>query len=227
MFAFNKYFAEAIGTYCLIFAGTGAMVINDLYGGAISHVGVALTWGMIVSVMIYSIGDLSGAHINPAVTISFWAAGQFKSQHVIPYLLFQFIGAILASLTLRVLFWEHPNLGSTLPSGTWYQSFVLEFILTTILMLVIFRVSSAGNEFKSMAGIAVGLTVGLEAMFAGPVCGASMNPARSFAPAVVSGNLQFLWVYLISTTSGALFAILLNRAITQPEQDEFKDAKSN
>lgn len=207
----NKYFAEALGTYCLVFAGTGAIVVNDLHDGVVTHVGVALTFGMIVMAMIYSIGDVSGAHINPAVTISFWIARRFEGKQVLPYLVAQFSGAILASVTIRLLFPEHENLGSTLPAGLWYQSFVLEFILTAILMFVILRVSSGSKESGIMAGAAIGVTIGLEAMLAGPVCGASMNPARSLAPALVSGTLAHLWIYVVATTLGAAFAVALDR----------------
>ena len=219
-FAWNKYLAECIGTYCLVFAGTGAIIVNDLNDGVISHLGIALTFGMIVLAMIYSIGDLSGAHINPAVTIAFFVAKRFSGQHVLPYVVAQTLGAIMASLTLKLLFAEHENLGSTLPSVGWWQTFILEFILTAILMFVILRVSSGSRETGIMAGAAIGITVALEAIFAGPVCGASMNPARSFGPAIVSGNLQFLWIYLVATTLGACFAILLDRMIHERADDE-------
>ena len=221
MDAYRKYFAELLGTFCLVFAGTGAIVINDVYG-SVSHVGIALTFGFVVMAMIYSIGEISGAHINPAVTIAFWARGRFQTKDVAPYLGAQLVGALLASVVLKLLFSDHETLGSTLPSGTWQQSFLLEFILTAILMFVIFCVSSGSRETGIMAGAAIGATVGLEAMFAGPACGASMNPARSLAPAIVSGTFEHLWVYLVATTLGALFAVLIDIVLQEREEGEPK-----
>lgn len=215
---YRKYFAELLGTFCLVFAGTGAIVINDVYG-SVSHPGIALTFGFVVMAMIYSIGDVSGAHINPAVTIAFWARGKFATKDVGPYLIAQLVGALVASIVLRLLFSDHDHLGSTLPSGTWQQSFLLEFILTAILMFVIFCVSSGSRETGIMAGAAIGATVGLEAMFAGPVCGASMNPARSLAPAIVSGTFTHLWVYVVATTLGALFAVLIDVLLQEREEE--------
>ena len=216
----NKYIAEFIGTFCLVFAGTLAIVVNDVQEAVVSHVGIALTFGMIVAAMIYSIGDLSGAHINPAVTIAFRVAGRFESRHVLPYVAAQFAGAVVASLTIRFLFVEHPNLGATLPAVDWLQAFILEFILTAILMFVILRVSSGSRETGIMAGVVIGMTVALEALAAGPVCGASMNPARSFGPAVVSGTLQHLWIYLVATTMGACFAVLVDRVLQVVDEDQ-------
>ncbi|MFK7907898.1 MAG: MIP/aquaporin family protein [Chitinophagales bacterium] len=204
----RKYLAEFIGTYGLVFCGTGAVIVNDLTGGTVSHVGVAITFGLIVMAMIYAFGEISGAHINPAVTIAFWFAGRFEKKELVPYILAQFLGAILASATLLLLFPTHANLGATLPSDTVFQSFLLEVILTFFLMLVIINVSTGSKEIGVMAGIAIGATVLLEAMFAGPICGASMNPARSLAPALISGHLEHLWVYLLAPTIGALVAIL-------------------
>jgi aquaporin Z len=207
---FRKIFAELIGTFCLVFAGTGAIVINDQFGGAVTHVGIALTFGLIVTAMIYSLGEVSGAHINPAVTIGFWLARRFESALVLPYVVAQCAGAILASLTLWALFPTHENLGATAPSGAWYQTLILEFILTAILMLVILRVSNSKTLGLGAVAIAVGATVGLEAMFAGPVSGASMNPARSLGPALMSMNLSHLWIYLVATIAGAGFAVALD-----------------
>lgn len=209
----RKYLAESVGTFCLVFAGTGAIVVNDGFGsvshGSVSHVGIALTFGLIVTAMIYAIGEISGAHINPAVTIGFWVAGKFESKHVAPYVAAQVVGAFFASILLRVLFPEHENLGSTLPAGSWFQSFAFEVVLTAMLMFVILRVCANSKATQTMAGVAIGATVGLEALFAGPVCGASMNPARSLAPAVVSGTFQHLWVYLVATILGALLAVAI------------------
>jgi aquaporin Z len=202
----RKYLAELIGTFSLVFAGTGAIVINDVSGGKISHVGIALTFGLIVMAMIYAVGDISGAHLNPAVTIGFWTARRFPAGEVLPYLASQTGGAILASAILRFLF-VHNNLGATLPAGSDSQSFVLEVILTFMLMFVIMNVAHGSKEQGIMAGAAIGAVVALEAMFAGPICGASMNPARSLAPALLSGNCRSLWVYLTAPFIGAIIAV--------------------
>ena len=209
----NKYLAEGIGTFALVFAGTGAMVINDVSGGQVTHVGVALTFGLIVMAMIYALGDISGAHINPAVTIGFWVARRFEGRQVLPYIVSQLIGAFAASGVLRMMFVDHPTLGATLPVGPWWHSFVLEIILTFFLMFVILRVTSGSKETAALAGIVIGGVVGLEAMFAGPITGASMNPARSLAPAIVSGQLQHLWIYIAAPVIGALLAVVACRCV--------------
>jgi aquaporin NIP len=198
----KKLAAECLGTFALVFAGTGAIVIDEVTGGGVSHVGVALTFGLIVLAMIYSLGDISGAHINPAVTIGFWAAHRFQSREVLPYV-------------LRLLFPANITLGATIPTGPPLQSFVLELILTALLMFVILGVSTGAREKGITAGIVVGSVIGLEAMFAGPICGASMNPARSLGPAVVSLHLQSLWLYLLAPTLGALGGVLACRCVRE------------
>jgi MIP family channel proteins len=157
--------------------------------------------------MIYAVGDVSGAHLNPAVTIAFWLAGRFERNRIAPYVGSQLAGALAASVCLRLLFWEHPTLGTTAPSGPWLQSFVLEFLLTALLMFVVLGVSTGSKENGIMAGAAVGAVVAFEALFAGPICGASMNPARSLGPALVSGHVEYLWMYLASPILGAAFAV--------------------
>jgi aquaporin NIP len=209
----KKLFAECLGTFCLVFAGTGAIVINQTTGGAISHVGVALTFGLIVMAMIETLGDVSGAHLNPAVTIGFWTAKRFPGSQVLPYIVSQCTGALLASGLLKLLFPANATLGATLPAGPVMQSFVLEVVLTMILMLVILSITHGAREKGLTAALAIGGTVGLEAMFAGPICGASMNPARSLGPALVSGQLEHLWIYLTATVLGALLAVPLCCAI--------------
>ena len=206
----KKYVAEFIGTFALVFCGTGAIVIDGLYGGVVSHAGVAITFGLIVTAMIYAFGEVSGAHINPAVSIAFGLDGKLNKKEILPYISAQLGGAILASGVLKLLFPASLSLGASLPAGSEYQSFTLEFILTYILMMVILRVSG-NKETSKYTAIAVGITVLLEALFAGPVCGASMNPARSIAPAIVSGNLYALWLYLFAPIAGAILAVLSNR----------------
>ena len=209
----NKLAADFLGTFALVFAGTGAIVINDVTRGAVTHVGIALTFGLVVLAMIYTVGDISGAHLNPAVTLGFWAARRFEVGQVLPYLASQCAGALLASGVLRLLFPENVTLGATLPAGTALQSFVLETILTALLMFVILNVSTGAKEKGVTAGIAVGSVIALEALFAGPICGASMNPARSLAPALVSGHLEHLWIYLAAPVLGALLAVVACRCV--------------
>jgi len=208
--------AELMGTFALVFAGCGAIVINQVSHGTITHPGIALTFGFIVLALIYALGDISGAHLNPAVTLNFWLAGRFERTKVLPYILAQTAGAVLACLLLRILFPTNPTLGATLPAGSAMQSFVLEFVMTWLLMLVILNVSTGAKEKGITAGIAIGSVIALEAMFGGPISGASMNPARSLAPALVSGQLQHLWVYLIAPTLGAALAVVSYRVIREP-----------
>jgi aquaporin NIP len=205
--AMKKYMSEFFGTFALVFAGTGAIVINHASNGAITHAGIALTFGLVVLAMVYTFGDVSGAHLNPAVTTAFAAASRLPWREVPPYIVAQVSGALAASGLLKALFPANPTLGATLPSGPPAQSLVLELVLTFILMLVILSVSTGAKEKGITAGIAVGAVIALEAMFAGPICGASMNPARSLAPAIVSGHLEHLWLYLVGTTAGALLAV--------------------
>lgn len=203
----KKLTAEFLGTFALVFCGTGAVIIDQQSNGAVTHVGVAITFGFIVMSMIYALGNISGAHINPAVSIAFAVAGRFPLKSLVPYIVSQLAGAIAASVVLKLLFPANALLGTTLPAGTEMQSFVLEFILTFFLMLVVINVATGSKEQGMFAGLAIGSVVLLEAMFAGPICGASMNPARSLAPAIVSGHLEHVWIYLTATTLGAIAAI--------------------
>ena len=209
----KRYAAELIGTFALVFCGTGAIVINQQTGGVIGHAGIAATFGLIVTAMIYTFGELSGAHLNPAVTIAFSLARLFRWKQVAPYIIAQLTGALLASLLLKALFPTNPTLGATLPAGSDMQSFILETVLSFFLMLVILFTSQGSKEAGVMAGIAIGGTVLLEAMFAGPICGASMNPARSIAPALVSAHLSSLWIYVLAPVTGTSFATLAWRIL--------------
>jgi len=208
----RKLLSEFLGTYILVFAGTGAIIIETLTG-SLGHIGIALTFGMVVTAMIYSFGHISGAHLNPAVTISFAIMGEFSWREVVPYISVQLLGAVSASLTLLLMFGNIANLGATLPRYGETQTFVMEFILTFILMLVISLSAVHSKAIKSFAGLSIGFTVGLEAMFGGPISGASMNPARSIAPAVVSGNLESLWIYIIATTLGAVGSVFIYKIL--------------
>ena len=208
--------AEFIGTFALVFAGTGAIVINDASGGAVTHAGIAATFGLVIMAMIYAVGDISGAHFNPAVTCGFWLWGRFPAGMIAPYVLSQCLGAFAASGILQFLFPADLMLGSTMPAGKEMQSFVLELILTLLLMFVILNVSTGAKEKGITAGMAIGAVIALEAMFAGPICGASMNPARSLAPAIVSGHLEHLWIYLAAPVIGACVAVFACRSCQDP-----------
>ncbi len=212
----RKLAAELLGTFALVFAGTGAIVVNEVSGGTVTHVGIALTFGLIVLAMIYAVGDVSGAHLNPAVTVGFFVARRFEGRWVVSYIASQCAGAILASLVLWLLFPTNATLGATRPAGDALQSFVLEAILTFLLMFVILSVSIGSKEKGILAGVAVGSVIALEALFAGPISGASMNPARSLAPALVSGRLDRLWVYLTAPVLGACAAVLACRCMHEP-----------
>ncbi len=209
----KKYFAEFIGTFSLVFAGTGAVIINEITRGEVSHVGIAVTFGLIIMAMIYAIGDISGAHMNPAVTIGFAINGNFAWFQVFPYIIAQVTGAFAASFLLLFLFPTSVLLGTTLPFGSEMQSFVLEIILTFFLMFVILQVATGSKEQGMFAGLAIGATILLDAMFGGPISGASMNPARSLAPAMVSGHMEHLRVYLIAPLIGVILAVIAYRFI--------------
>lgn len=205
--------AEAFGTFCLVFAGTGAAVVDEVTGGGVSHVGVALTFGLVVMASVYALGKVSGCHINPAVTLGLCAAGRCERALVLPYIGSQCVGAVLASGMLRMLFPESRTLGATIPAGSDFQSFVLEFVLTLILMFVILSMSVGGSADNLLAGITIGGVIGFEALFAGPISGASMNPARSLAPAVVAMQPDHVWVYVVAPIAGALASVPLCRCI--------------
>ncbi|MFT4539400.1 MAG: aquaporin NIP [Planctomycetota bacterium] len=203
--------AEAIGTFALVLVGTGAIVLNDVTGGDVTHIGISLAFGLIVTAMIFAFGGVSGAHINPAVTIGLWRAGRFQRGEVAPYIASQCLGAILASGLLRVLYPMHETLGATEPAGSLAQSFALELCLTLVLMSVILHFATNPLSSRISAGLAIGAVVGLEAYFAGPTTGASMNPARSLGPALVSFRFEVLWIYVVATVLGALAAVPLCR----------------
>ncbi|MBE9035744.1 MIP/aquaporin family protein [aff. Roholtiella sp. LEGE 12411] len=202
--------AEGIGTFILVFAGTGAVMVNDLSQGAVTHIGISFVFGAVVAALIYGIGHISGAHFNPAVTLAFWTSGFFPKQRVLPYILAQSVGAIAASAFLLISLGRVANLGATLPlNDNWLQSLLLEFVLTFILMLIIFGSGLDRRAHIGFAGLAIGLTVGMEAAFMGPITGASMNPARSLGPALVGGIWQHHWVYWVAPILGAQLAVIV------------------
>lgn len=201
----KKFVSEFLATFFLVFAGTGAIVINQESNGAVTHVGIALTFGLVVAAMIYSFGQFSGAHMNPAVTVALAIGNKFPGKEVPLYIISQFAGALTASFLLHILFPLNELLGVTLPSGSEVQSLILEMILTFFLM---FSVLSTTREKNQYAGFIIGFVVLLEAMFAGPICGASMNPFRSLAPAIVSMHFNSQWIYIIAPMTGAIVAML-------------------
>lgn len=209
----RRLMAEAFGTFALVFAGTGAIIVNDVSGGTVTHPGIALTFGLVVLAMIYSIGDVSGCHLNPAVTLGFYAARRFEGRSVFPYIASQSAGAVAASGTLRILFPAHEHLGATVPHGSLLQSFLLEFLLSLILMFVILSVSTGSKEKGVLAGVAIGGVIAMEALFAGPISGASMNPARSLAPALLCLQGETLWIYLTAPFLGTCASVLLCRCV--------------
>jgi MIP family channel proteins len=216
----REFLAEGIGTYILVFTGTGAVMVDRLSGGAITHLGINIVFGAIVAALIYSLGHVSKAHFNPAVTLAFWTSGFFPRRWVIPYILAQCVGAILASATLLLTLGRVGNLGATVPlGGNWGQALILETILTFILMLVILGSGLDRRAPIGFAGIAIGLTVALEGTFMGPITGASMNPARSLGPALIAGIHEHQWLYWIAPILGAQIAVWVYGLLSDGFQD--------
>jgi aquaporin NIP len=199
--------AEAVGTFALVFAGAGAIVV-DARTHALGHVGIAIAFGLVIMVMIYAVGHVSGAHFNPAVTFAFALSRHFPWMRAFAYWAAQVAGALLAAALLRASLGADAHLGATLPSGSEGQSFVWEVVLTFFLMFVIMAVATDTRAVGEAAAIAIGGTVGLDAMFGGPVSGASMNPARSLGPALVGGDLHALWLYIVAPLVGAALGAL-------------------
>ena len=208
--------AEMFGAYALVAAGCGAIVVDSLTG-SLGHVGVAITFGLVVAVMVAGTGHLSGAHLNPAVTVAFALTRHFPWREVPVYILFQIVGAVAAALTLRALFGNVAGLGATAPSGSVWQSLLLEILLTAALMFVITAVATDTRAVGELAALAIGFTVMANALWAGPISGASMNPARSFGPALVSGVWQDQWIYWIGPLLGAALGAAIYQALRVPD----------
>ena len=214
----RKALAETIGTFTLVFAGTGAVMVNNISQGAVTHLGISFVFGAVVAALIYTLGHISGAHLNPAVTLALWKGGYFPKRQVLPYIFSQLLGASIASTILLLSLGKVANLGATLPlNNNWLQSLILEFILTFILMLVILGSAVDKQANTSFAGLAIGLTVALEAAFMGPITGASMNPARSFGPAIIGGIWQHHWVYWVAPILGAQLAVWVYQVLSHPD----------
>ena len=199
--------AEAIGTFALVFAGAGAVVV-DARTHELGHVGVAIAFGLVIMAMIYAVGHISGAHFNPAVSFAFALTRHFPWPRVVAYWAAQLTGALLAAALIRGSLGADAHTGATLPSGSQGQSFLWELVLTFFLMFVIMAAATDTRAVGEAAAIAIGGTVGLDAMFGGPVSGASMNPARSIGPAFVSGDLHALWLYVVAPLAGATLGAL-------------------
>jgi MIP family channel proteins len=217
--------AEFLGTFFLVFAGTGAIVVND-HTNAIGHIGISLTFGLVVMMLIYAVGPVSGAHLNPAVSIGLLLAKKLRMVDTTPYLFAQLAGAVLASYLLHMMSIIVVKLGATEPATLTiagratvmaWQSFVLEVILTFMLMYTILSVMHSNATVQSLGGIIIGGVIGLEALFAGPISGASMNPARSLAPAFIAARFEYLGIYLVAPTLGAIVAVPIWTCIHQPE----------
>ena len=204
--------AEVVGTFALVFAGAGAIMV-DAKTQALGHVGVAITFGLVIMAMIYAVGHVSGAHFNPAVTLAFAITRHFPWSRAAGYWAAQLTGAIVAAALLRGSLGNIAHVGATLPSGSDGQSFLWELVMTFFLMFVIMAVATDTRAVGEAAAIAIGGTVGLDAMFGGPISGASMNPARSAGPALVSGDLHSLWLYIIAPAVGASLGALAYQLI--------------
>ena len=206
--------AEFLGTFFLVFAGTSAIVV-DTMTHAVTHVGVSLVFGLVITVLIYAFGHISGAHFNPAVTVGFWALGEFPGRRVPWYIASQLLGAIAASSVVLGLFGRAGSLGITTPQSTPEIAVVLEALMTFLLVVVIFGSAVHGKAVKSFAGIAIGGTIALDALFGGPISGASMNPARSLGPAIIAGAWPDQWIYIVGPLAGALLAVVAYRLMTR------------
>ena len=215
--------AEAIGTFALVFAGAGAVMV-DAKTHALGHVGVAITFGLVIMVMIYAVGHVSGAHFNGAVTFAFALTRHFPWPRAVSYWAAQLAGALVAALLLRASLGNIANVGATLPSGSQAQSFLWELVMSAFLMFVILAVATETRAVGEAAAIAIGGTIGLDAMFGGPISGASMNPMRSLGPALVSGNLHALWLYIVAPVLGASLGGIAYQFVRGEAVDAAKDA---
>ncbi|MBT8303039.1 MAG: MIP family channel protein [Bacteroidia bacterium] len=210
---FKTSFAEFIGTFLLVFFGTGAIVVDDVYNGIVGHLGISVAFGLVVLIVIYAIGEISGAHLNPAVSLGFFAAKRMPFNKTVWYIIAQILGAILASMALKGLFPESMTLGETMPSGSIMQTIITEIILSFTLMFVIINVATGSKEQGITAGLAIGFTVLICALVGGPISGASMNPARSIGPAMVSFEIHHLWIYILAPIVGAILGVLVWKLI--------------
>lgn len=208
------YFCEFIGTFLLVFFGTGSVIVSEEYNGIIQALGIGVVFGVTVWLLVQFLGKFSDCHINPAVSIAFYIKKELSAKKTFLYIFFQLFGALAASFILKFMFPTNQSLGNTLPSGSWQESFLLEFFLSFVLMFVIV-VATTNKRLLQWAPFLIGFTVFLEAWLAGPICGASMNPARTFGPALVSGNTSVLWLYFVAPILGMNLAIFLKKIIME------------
>jgi aquaporin NIP len=213
--------AELVGTFALVFAGCGAVMV-EAKTGALGHVGVAITFGLVIMAMIYAVGHISGAHLNPAVSLAFALNRHFPWTKLLGYWAAQLVGAFAAATLLRASLGNIAHVGATLPSGSERQSFLWELVLTFFLMFVIMAVATDTRAVGEAAAIAIGATVGLDAMFGGPISGASMNPARSIGSAFVNGDLHGLWVYVAAPLVGAALGAAIYRFLRGDDEPELE-----
>jgi aquaporin NIP len=228
MLAPRPLVAEAIGTFALVFAGAGAVMV-DAKTHALGQVGVALTFGLVIMAMIYAVGHISGAHFNPAVTFAFAVTRHFPWGRTFAYWLAQFGGAIAAASLLRASLGDIAQVGATVPAGSEGQSFLWELVMTAFLMFVILSVATDTRAVGEAAAIAIGGTIAFDALFGGPISGASMNPARSVGPALVSGETDSVWLYVVAPVVGASlggFAYQFVRGEHPPASDPVQDSPS-
>jgi len=218
-YPWRSFLAEFIGTFSLVIVGCGAIAVQT-QTGSLTHLGVAVAFGLVVMIMISAIGHISGAHLNPAVTLAFAVSRHFPWRLTTGYFLAQFSGATLAAMVLRAIFGGEAQLGVTLPSGSVLQSFFLEVLLTASLMFVITAVATDTKAVGQLAAIMIGATVMVNALWGGPISGASMNPARSFGPAIVSGIWGSQWIYWIAPILGAILGALAYQVIREPLNKE-------
>ncbi|MBS1611641.1 MAG: aquaporin [Bacteroidetes bacterium] len=209
----KRYLSEFLATFILLFTGTGSVIVHQTMGETLGLPGIAAVWGLVIIALIYAFGDISGAHLNPAVTVAFAVDKRFEWKEVPFFIMAQFAGAVAASLTLHFLFPASDTLGITKPAGSDMQSFILEVIMTFIIMMIILRVSVGAKEKGITAGIAIGATVWLLVLFGGPVSGCSLNPTRSLAPALVTGHFEGLWIYLTAPFIGMISAVFAHRVL--------------
>ena len=207
-----------MGTFALVFAGCGVIMIHELYPETVPTSAIPVVFGLVITIMIYALGHISGAHFNPSVTFAFALVKRFKYKEIIPYWIGQFTGALSAIALLIIILPETQTIGATIPDIHLWQAWIWEFILTFFLMFVIIAVATDSRAISTMSGAAIGAAVMLDAMIGGPVTGASMNPARSFAPALFSAQLEYIWLYITAPTLGAISAAFLYEYIRCDEQ---------
>jgi aquaporin NIP len=205
--------AEVIGTFLLVFFGCGAIIVNETYGGIVGLQGIAITFGLVVMTVVFAIGHISGAHINPSVTIGLACVGKFSWKKVVPYVIAQMIGGIAGAFILKIFFATGNTLGMTFPSSNLVQSFFIEIILTALLVLVAIILTTDTRAPSQFAAIAIGAVIAIDILVGGPVTGASMNPARSFGPALIMMRLDYVWLYLTAPIIGAIVASLVSMGI--------------